>query len=116
MAHVLELKMSLRSSREPHLRATWPLGPGFHVYRRRSAYNLRNGSAFACDARKTRETGCIGGANSSASSGLGEFACGVTVDNFAHKSLVKMSIVPSDTKHPFYNLITAILKHSYLPN
>jgi hypothetical protein len=55
MAHVLELKMSLRSSREPHLRATWPLGPGFHVYRRRSAYNLRNGSAFACDACKTRE-------------------------------------------------------------
>jgi hypothetical protein len=31
-------------------------------------------------------TGWIGGAISSASSGLGEFACGVALDNFAHKS------------------------------
>jgi hypothetical protein len=48
--------------------------------------------------------------------GLGEFACGVAVDNFAHKSLVKLSTVPPDTKHPSHNLIAAILKHSYLPN
>src|SRR5271170_4856051 len=44
-----------------------------------------------------------------ASSGLGEFACGVAVDNFAHKSLVKLSTVPPDTKHPSHNLVAAIL-------
>src|SRR5271154_5421156 len=36
----------------------------------------------------------IRGAISRANSGLGEFACGVTVDNFAHKLLVKISTVP----------------------
>jgi hypothetical protein len=43
-------------------------------------------------------SGWIGGAISSANSGLGEFACGVAVDNFAYKLLVKISKVPPDAK------------------
>jgi hypothetical protein len=59
---------------------------------------------------------CIGGANLSVSSGLGEFACGVTVDNLSHKLFVKLSIVPSNTKPPSYNVAAAILKYFYFPN
>src|SRR5271156_3449683 len=51
----------------------------------------------------------IRGAISSANSGLGEFACGVTMDNFAHKLLVKISTAPPDTKPPCHNLVAAIL-------
>jgi len=52
---------------------------------------------------------CIGGANSSTSSGLGEFVYGVNLDNFAHKFLVKLFYGSSNAKPSSHNVVAAIL-------
>jgi hypothetical protein len=41
--------------------------------------------------------------------GLGEFACGVNLNNFAHKLLMKLFIIPPHVISPSHNLVTAIL-------
>jgi hypothetical protein len=41
--------------------------------------------------------------------GLGEFACGVNLNNFAHKLLVKLFIIPPYIISPSHNLVAAIL-------
>ena len=57
---------------------------------------------------------CIGGANSSASSGLGEFACGINLDNFAHKFLVKLFYGSPNAKPSSYNICNGLRWSNYL--
>jgi hypothetical protein len=64
-------------------------------------YNSRN--FFVPEAEWIR------GANLMANSGLGEFIYGVILNNFIHKLLVKLFIIPLYIISLSYNLVTAIL-------